>query len=180
MGGAVAAIVVGALIYWFGPQHLFLDTRVDEALPTATTDGGRESTPGDTGGLIGGATDGAAADAGGNVVTTLASGPFQSLEHETSGVASIVEVGDGTRYLRIEDLDTSSGPDLRVYLSQAPADGSEDALDDAFVDLGGLKGNQGNQNYEIPADVDLKDFASVSIWCRRFSAGFGVAPLQPA
>jgi len=107
----------------------------------------------------------------------LSSGEFISLEHATSGAASVVELGDGSRFLRIEDLDTSSGPDLRVYLSQAPADGSEDALDDAFVDLGGLKGNQGDQNYEIPDGVDLDDFQSVAIWCRRFSAGFGVAPL---
>jgi hypothetical protein len=124
--------MAAALIYWFGPQHLFLDERVDEALPSAAAiDGGRGSNPGETGG------------------------------HRS----------------RIEDLDTSSGPDLRVYLSQAPADGSEDSLDDAFVDLGGLKGNQGDQNYGIPAGVGLDDFQSVAIWCRRFSAGFGVAPL---
>jgi hypothetical protein len=64
-----------------------------------------------------------------------------------------------------------------VYLSEAPADGDEGALDDAFVDLGGLKGNQGSQNYEIPEGVALDEIESVTIWCRRFSVGFGVAPL---
>lgn len=170
----ISAIMAAALIYWFGPQHLLLDERVDEALPrVAAIDGG--SNPGETGGVIGRAGDD---DAEPTAPTVLSEGEFRSLEHETSGVASIVEIADGTRYLRIEDLDTSSGPDVRVYLSEAPADGLEDALDDAFIDLGGLKGNQGNQNYEIPAGVSLKEFESVSIWCRRFSAGFGVAPLE--
>ena len=72
----------------------------------------------------------------------LATGSFRSLAHETSGTASILELDDGSRFLRIEDLDTSSGPDVRVYLSEAPADASDETLDDAFVDLGGLKGNQ--------------------------------------
>lgn len=170
----ISAVMAAALIYWFGPQHLFLDERVDEALPSAAAiDGGRGSNPGETGGVIGRAGDVAEEI----TPTVLSQGDFRSLEHETNGVASVVKLEDGSRFLRIEDLDTSSGPDLRVYLSQAPADGSEDSLDDAFVDLGGLRGNQGNQNYEIPAGVELDDFQSVAIWCRRFSAGFGVAPL---
>ena len=174
IGAAVAAIVITAGVYWFGPQHLFLDERVNEALPTAAVETGRGTTPGETGGVIGRAGDDEARPAG---LSTLSMGEFRSLEHETSGVASVVELEDGSRFLRIEDLDTSSGPDLRVYLSAAPANSPEDALDDAFIDLGGLKGNQGNQNYEIPSSVNLNDFESVSIWCRRFSAGFGVAPL---
>jgi hypothetical protein len=136
-----------------------------------TLEGGRGTTPGETGGLAGGA----GAPAGGPV--TLASGAFSSLAHETSGTASIVELPDGSRYLRIEDLDTLSGPDLRVYLSDAPATGADDALDDAFVDLGALKGNQGDQNYRVPPGLDLNDVMSVAIWCRRFSVGFGVAPI---
>jgi len=50
--------------------------------------------------------------------------------------------------------------------------------DDAFVDLGGLKGNLGSSNYLIPAGTDLSGFRSAVIWCRRFSVGFGVAPLN--
>ena len=46
-----------------------------------------------------------------------------------------------------------------------------------FVDLGPLKGNKGNQQYEIPDDVDVADFTTVSIWCRAFSVGFAKADL---
>jgi hypothetical protein len=176
VGTAVAVVAVAAAgIYWFGPQHLFLDRRVDEALPMVD-EAGRGTSPGETGGLSGDADDPAdEPEVTGPV--TLSSGAFRSLAHGTSGTASVVELQDGRRFLRIEDLDTDSGPDLRVYLSEAPADGDEGALDDAFVDLGGLKGNQGSQNYEIPDGVALDEIESVTIWCRRFSVGFGVAPL---
>lgn len=97
----------------------------------------------------------------------LSMGEFRSLAHVTRVVASILELEDGSRF-------------LRVYLSEALAAGDPDAHDGAFLDLGGLKGNQGDQNYEIPRGVDLDDYESVSIRCRRFAVGFGVAPLEAA
>jgi hypothetical protein len=112
---------------------------------------------------------------------TLAEGAFSGLEHGTTGQAVIVELQDGSRFLRLEDLETSNGPDLRVILTDQPLSQDWGVWDDGgYVDLGGLKGNLGSSNYEIPADVDLGDFETAVIWCRRFSVGFGVAPLEPA
>ncbi|HEX2240185.1 MAG TPA: DM13 domain-containing protein, partial [Actinomycetota bacterium] len=110
----------------------------------------------------------------------LAEGSFQSLEHETKGRAVLLEVEDGQRYLRFEDLATSNGPDLRVYLSEIPASDDWYAYGRRFVDLGALKGNLGNQNYALPDEIDLSKYKSAVIWCRRFTVGFGVAPLEPA
>jgi hypothetical protein len=56
---------------------------------------------------------------------------------------------------------------------------SVDGSSDDIVDLGKLKGNIGNQEYVIPADVDVSRFNTAVIWCRRFSVGFGEAPLAP-
>jgi hypothetical protein len=89
----------------------------------------------------------------------------------------VLEVAPGQRYLRLEDLDAENGPDLKVYLSAAPADGDVDAHDDDYVNLGNLKGNIGSSNYEIPDDVDLERYRTAVIWCERFSVGFGVATL---
>lgn len=102
----------------------------------------------------------------------LSRGSFISEEHETSGVARIVRLRLGGRVLTLE-LRTSAGPDLRVYL--APGDGSD--VDD-HVDLGGLKGNIGAQQYAIPADTDLSRYTAVVIYCRAFSAPFGRAALR--
>ena len=80
-------------------------------------------------------------------------GSFVYRDHGTSGMATIYRFDDGRRVLRIEDLDTSNGPALFVYLSANPAAGPEGAFDDTYVNLGSLKGNVGDQNYEVPAGV---------------------------
>ncbi len=103
---------------------------------------------------------------------------FRSLEHGTTGSARIVELEDGSRFVRLEDLDTSDGPDLRVYLTDQPVSDDWGVWDDGrYVDLGALKGNVGDSNYRIPEDVDLSGFRTAVIWCRRFTVGFGVAPI---
>jgi hypothetical protein len=83
--------------------------------------------------------------------------------------------------LAIGGLDTSNGPDLRVWLSAADVvagtAGWYTAGSAAFIDLGPLKGNLGDQVYEIPADADLASVRSVEIWCVRFSVSFGAAQL---
>ncbi|MFE8600360.1 DM13 domain-containing protein [Archangium violaceum] len=110
--------------------------------------------------------------------TRLRSGLFKGLAHETSGSASVYQLPDGRRVLRLEELHTSNGPDLHVYLVEGD-DASDDAAIKAgrFVSLGALKGNIGNQNYELPADLDLDRYRSVSIWCKRFGVNFAAAPL---
>ena len=109
----------------------------------------------------------------------IASGKLVGLAHESSGDVSIVRTKEGSHVLRFENLKTSNGPDLRVYLVEG-SDASNDELIKAgkFVDLGALKGNVGNQNYTVPEDVQLERYQSVSIWCRRFSVNFGAAPLS--
>ena len=89
------------------------------------------------------------------------------------------ELSDGTRILRFEGLDTSDGPDLRVWLSDAPviegAAGWHLFDDGAYLDLGALKANKGDQNYEIPPGAKLADYNSVSIWRPRFAVSFAAA-----
>jgi len=157
---AVVAVVIGVAV--FQPHKLFIDDVVDEARPDEVP---AATTPGPT-------------DPGAPTTTTAPPlrGSFVSLDHGTSGRAEVLTAAGGQRVLRIEDLATDNGPDLFVYLSTAPADGSA-PFDAEFVDLGALKGNIGNQNYDIPADVDLGRYATVVIWCRQFTSAFGAAPL---
>ena len=180
LAAALALVALGAAgIYWFGPQYLFIDRRVNEAPPGA----GIGTQPADASPGGAGASGGGDETAGGTAsgAVRLAAGEFRGLEHDSSGGALVIELPDGSRFLRLEDLNTSNGPDLRVYLSDAPAQDDSHVYDDgAFVDLGALKGNIGSSNYEIPASVDLSTFRSAVVWCRRFSVGFAVAPLDPA
>jgi hypothetical protein len=117
----------------------------------------------------------ARAGTGGN--TALAAGNFEAVRHEASGQARAIELADGRRVLTLTRFAVDNGPDLRVYLVAGPAT-SESEVDDV-IDLGGLKGNKGNQQYTIPSGVDLERHSTVVIWCRAFSALFARAPLTP-
>lgn len=65
----------------------------------------------------------------------------------------------------------------RVYLSRKPTSLGWRAYGDDFIELGPPKGNRGDQNYPVPANIDLTSFKSAVVWCVRFKVGFGVAPL---
>jgi hypothetical protein len=106
----------------------------------------------------------------------LAEGRFRSHEHETAGTARVVRAADGRRFLTLTSFSTSPGPDLRVRL--VPGNSFDGGAGGA-VDLGGLKGNRGDQQYEIPAGAAVTG-RTVVIWCRAFSAPFGSATLRRA
>jgi hypothetical protein len=165
---AVAAVVAFVLVY-FQPQALFINHTVDEPRPAVAV----MATP--------------SATSSGNLVVpqppatappeqTVARGEFRSLEHHTTGAALVIRLADGSTVVRLENLDTSNGPDVHVTLSPAPSTGGDRDYGD-YLDLGSLKGNRGNQNYTVPAGTDLTRFRSVVIWCKRFTVGFGVAPI---
>jgi hypothetical protein len=103
-------------------------------------------------------------------------GRFQSVAHEGNGTASVIRLARGGRVLTLTSFEVDNGPDLRVYLVAGPAR-DESEVDD-YEDLGGLKGNKGNQQYELPSDLDLDRFDTVVIWCRAFSVNFARAPLR--
>ena len=109
----------------------------------------------------------------------LAKGEFHKVEKAGKGTATVYILADGKRILRLTGFETDNGPDLHVRLIAA-----DDAIDTAsagkaeFVELGKLKGNKGNQNYDLPENVDLSKYKVVSIWCNRFSVNFAAAPLK--
>jgi len=164
---AVLLVGGGFGLYWFQPWKLFTSRTVNEVLPTF-----QPAQPPDP------STTPAPANA------LVASGMIITHEHESSGSASLVRLADGRVQLVLQDLVTSDGPDLHVWLTDQPViegrDGWQVFDDGRYVELGPLKANQGNQVYEVPAGTDLDGLRSVSIWCKRFSVSFGAAPLDPA
>ena len=175
----VLAVVLGVALSLFQPWKLVVDQTVDEAAPTTAAapaggQGARSGVPAGTGG----ATPGAEA-----APVVLATGKLLSHEHATTGSVRVLRLPDGSRVLRLEDLRTSNGPDLKVWLTDAAVRsgrGGWFVFDDGrYVDLGGLKGNVGSQNYSVPESVDLATLTSISIWCDRFNVSFGAARLEP-
>ncbi|KAA1426519.1 DM13 domain-containing protein [Nocardioides antri] len=182
VGGVFLVVVVIGLLL-FQPWLLFIDDKVDEA--------------DESGEVVGTASDGLSQtsfpepDAGDTGTADqprrveLTSGDFIDAEHGTSGRAIIYLREDGTRYLRLEGFETSNGPDVHVWITDQKSGGdcdgcfgSWDIYDDGdYVRLGELKGNQGDQNYEIPGDADLEGMRSVVIWCDQFNVAFGTAAI---
>lgn len=151
IGVGIAAVALGW--YAFRPELLFVNKQVNEQFPTGVS------------------------VASGPV--SLAKGNFKGLAHETKGVATIYQLAEGKKTLRLTEFETSNGPDVHVYLTAAEVEKGSDAIMTAgFIDLGSMKGNQGDQNYDIPTDIDLSKYKNVAIWCARFGVNFGLARLS--
>ena len=93
--------------------------------------------------------------------------------HDAEGKAKILTISDGSQILRLEDFRSTNGPNVHLYLST-----DKQASD--FIDLGRLKANNGNQNYQIPINTDFSKYKYVLIWCQPFSVLFGSAQLSSA
>ena len=116
-----------------------------------------------------------------NMAQILTSGNFHDVAHKGAGQATIYQLSGGKRLLRFTNFETSNGPDVRVYLVAAKDAGDSESVKQAgFVELGALKGNIGDQSYEISSDLDLSKYCAVTIWCKRFGVNFATAPLMSA
>jgi hypothetical protein len=168
------AVVAGYALYWYAPWTLVIDTTVNDALTSGfapNESSAAKPNPTHT-------------EAG--QPYRILSGTFISQQHKTSGTARVIRVVGRLYYsgfrLELADLDTSNGPDLQVWLSDQPVTAEKSGWQvfdtGRWVELGDLKGNKGNQTYDIPADVDLSTVRSVTIWSGRFSVSYGAAALS--
>lgn len=161
-------VTLAGVLWWFQPWRLVTESQVYEPLPSVSET------------VASSISDDAQTGDESQPVELLA-GNIISHEHETSGAVKVIQLSDGSRILRLEGFETSDGPDLEVWLSNAEViegyDGWFLADDDQFFSLGKLKATAGEQNYEIPAELDLSTFSSMSIWCVRFGVSFGAAEL---
>jgi hypothetical protein len=150
---SIGVPVLVAAWWVFRPEKLWVNMKVNEPAPFSST-----------------------AD-----LQPIYTGLLAGRAHPTSGRASIYQTPDGKRDLRLTEFTTSNGPDVHVVLAQS----SDNSLKQDFVkgqldsvELGLLKANQGDQNYDLPDSADLGKYDSVVIYCKRFHAVFGVARLD--
>jgi hypothetical protein len=107
----------------------------------------------------------------------LRAGRFQPVRHDARGVATVIRLRGGGRVLTLTHFAVANGPDLRVYLAAGRPRTEGDVRD--HIDLGGLKGNEGDQQYRIPRGTRLDRYATVVVWCRAFSVLFASAVTEP-
>lgn len=149
LAGSVGFVAGNA--FWYLASPLWIDQVVDESISQSETD------------------------------QILARGTFSDADaaHRGRGTATIFQRTDGRRTLRLSDFEVTNGPDLEVWLVAAEdITASSDVTESEWLALGQLKGNIGDQNYDIPADADLSKYNSVVIWCEQFGVLFSPASLQ--
>ena len=191
--GALIVIIVVAVVGWWLISPLFIDEAVDEAFPfempsaeeiAAMSDEEKEKMEEQI--MEAAATmpdktmEEPMPDSMPAEPTVLKQGQFQDADsfHKGSGSTTVYQVPEGKDVLRFEDFSATNGPDLHVILSSNPNPTSRSDIGDDYVDLGSLKGNVGNQNYEIPDDVDVSKYQSVVIYCMPFHVVFATATLN--
>jgi hypothetical protein len=151
---AIPVFILGFIAgnaFWYLASPLWIDREVSEAL------------------------------AGVDDLTVVSSGEFKDADgaHKGTGKATVFERSDGTAILRFEEFEVTNGPDLEVWLvAAADPKSSDDVKQSEWLSLGTLKGNIGDQNYDIPAGTDIGAYKSVVIWCEQFGVLFSPAALE--
>ena len=154
----ILLVIIGVVWYLFRPERIFIDARVNEEFPVLQEK--KTST----------------AVAKPQVLYT---GKFHEVAHPAKGIATVYKLSEGKRILRFTDFEVSNGPDVFVYVSAIDDANDNDTVKNSkFISIGSIKGNIGDQNYELPDDLDLNIYRSVIIWCKRFGVNFAVAPLK--
>ncbi|MFZ1720821.1 MAG: DM13 domain-containing protein [Candidatus Moraniibacteriota bacterium] len=154
----IGIVILG--VAWYGLSPLFMNKRVDDTLPVAVQPSKPEndSSKNDTA----------------SQEKPMESEAFPIVDtpaHPASGQVRIIQTGDET-IVRYENYKTINGPDVRVYLAK-DLDAKE------YVDLGPLKGTEGNINYSIPKGVKIADYKYALTWCEDFAVLFNSADLSP-
>ena len=151
---AVVGVPILVAAWWaFRPEKLWINQKVSEPAPFAAS----------------------------NDPQPIYTGRLEGRAHQTSGRATIYKTSDGQEYLRLTDFTTSNGPDVHVLLARSDDQSLAQEIVKGQLDsveLGSLKGNEGDQNYNLPASVDLQKYNAAVIYCERFRAVFGLARLE--
>lgn len=168
----IIVVVVAGLVWWL-LSPLFLSKNVDESFPEVQNQ--------EQGNVVETTQEEVVNEdmPDSSEPTLLASGNFVGADnfHQGSGTASVYTLADSSSVVRLEDFTVTNGPDLYVVLAQGENPTDSNSLGEHVI-LKRLKGNSGNQNYEIPSDVDSTEYKSVVIYCKAFSVVFATASLQ--
>lgn len=138
--------------FWYLASPLWIDNVISEALPEEL------------------------------MVTPIAAGTFRDADaaHRGSGTATVLETAGGAHLVRLTDFQVTNGPDLEVWLVAEPDPENSAAVKaSTWVSLGQLKGNIGDQTYQVPEGTDISAYQSVVIWCEQFGVLFSPAALSP-
>jgi Electron transfer DM13 len=147
---AVGLPVLVALWWAFRPEKLWINQKVNEPAPFDESSGPQP----------------------------ILTGRFEG-KSQISGRATIYKKPGGEEYLRLSDFTAPNDSDIHVVLERGDDQNPPQNVIKDSVDLGPLKTNQGDQNYDIPAATDLNKYDAVVIYDERSHMMLGLAKLEP-
>lgn len=150
--GIVAVLLLIAGWAVFRPELLFVNKKASDPFPGAARGKGES--------------------------VAVATGRFHGVAHKSAGDASIFRLPGGGSVLRLTHFQTSSGPDVRLYLIKAADATDNSSVTRGFIEVAKLKANEGDQNYSLPASLNIGEYHAVTVWCKRFEVNFATAPLK--
>lgn len=104
----------------------------------------------------------------------LAAADFTGIGHSAKGHVAVIRLANGGLRLTLSGVDIENAPDLHLYIAQDEVEGDVGK----YTYIARLKGNKGDQQYKLPAGLDLKRYDVVVVWCRAFDVGVAQAPLK--
>lgn len=159
--GLVGVLILGVVLYLFQPWKLWTSVELNEELPNQIVQQEKVTSVTETT----------------KEPKLLKKGSFISLWHTTTGEAHIYELSNGKRILRLENLVSSDGPDVKVVIT--PIKNATEGWEKYdYFKLGSSKATHGNVNYDIPDNIKLEEMGTVVLWCERFNESFGAASLN--
>jgi hypothetical protein len=148
---AVGLPVLVALWWAFRPEKLWINKTVNEPAPFDESSGPQP----------------------------ILTARFEGKSQQISGRATIYKKPGGQEYLRLSDFTAPNDSDIHIVLGRGDDENlAQDVVNDS-VDLGSLKTNQGDQNYDVPAATDLNKYDAVVIYGERSHVTLGLAKLEP-
>jgi hypothetical protein len=95
----------------------------------------------------------------------VSSGAIEGIDHDASGVASLIRNTDGSYVVRFETFDIEGSPDPIVYLIEG-----DDRENPGGSNLGSLRGNVGDaSDYAVPPGTEPGAGWTVLVWCGQFA-----------
>lgn len=184
---ALAIVVIGLAVAlptaWYLGSPLFTSTTIDEPAPVVVAQATAAPSIAPTSAATlaptapAGASPGVVATANPPLAPALVerSGMFHGMDdfHFGRGTVRLIETSPGSFTVRLEDFEVRNGPDLYIFLSP-----SAKGYDRDSIEIGRLKADKGNQNYQLKAGTDVMAARSIVIWCKQFAVLFATAPLD--
>ncbi len=110
----------------------------------------------------------------------VATGEIYDMDRRGSGTVFVYRLRDGSTMVRLEDFYITPNVDLEIDVSELERPQTTEEFTSArYERIAMMPVTTGSINYEVPDDVDVRDWESIVIWCEPLHLAYAGATLEP-